>query len=646
MPKSVIKFSEIDKDDILLVGENGTSLGEMVSAGIPVSDGFVITTYAYHEFVKENKLDVKIRHLLSTADFGNEKSLQKTSSSIRKHIREGKLSQNFIKEVISFYNHLGKSGISEYPQVTITPSEVLADLTNDVFFDIKGDAVLLEKIKESWASYFDAKALFRRLLQKQDNSKNGAALIVQKTVEENAFASGLMFTVNQVTNDKTKILIRAVYGLHELLGINKEISDLYEVNKYNFAVLNRRISLQKKQLKKTRNITKEIKIAKTIGSVQKITDQQIVKLAKFGLTLEKKYYFPQEIEWIIQNNEIYITKTKQLTANPEEKLVQPTEIKSKIVSDYFDIPASVKINNQTVNLKTATKLYVNLNGSEKIADIASKNVDGVGLLRAESMLTGIGIHPKKMLRNGKQQELINLLANNTANVCKAFGEKPVIYRVSNLQTHEYRHLSGGNEFEPQETNPALGFRGALRYINDPEVFELELEAIEKVRNEMGYQNLWLMIPFVRTPEELVAVKKILEKNNLLQSANFKLWIMLEIPSNVIMLEKLIEVGIDGILINSDNLTMLITGNDSNDSETASNFNQTDSAVLWAFEHIVKTANKHGLFSSICGQAVSSDPELIRNLVYWGISGITILPDEIQRTRKLLAQTEKELLNHR
>ena len=160
-------------------------------------------------------------------------------------------------------------------------------------------------------------------------------------------------------------------------------------------------------------------------------------------------------------------------------------------------------------IKTATKIYVNLAEPEFAERVSHKNPDGVGLLRAEFMMAGIGTHPKKMIRDGKKHVFVEKLSEQLAEFCRAFNPKPVVYRASDFKTNEYRQLVGGKDYEPVEPNPMLGYRGAFRYINDPQVFELELEAIKNVRNKKGFKNLWLMIPFVRTVKELIEVKKII-----------------------------------------------------------------------------------------------------------------------------------------
>jgi pyruvate,water dikinase len=750
MPKFVAWFSEIHKNDVALVGGKGANLGEMTNAGFPVPNGFVVTSHAYYEFIKENKLDIKIKHLLSTAKFDNSTALDKLSKQVKKMVTDGKIPEDVIKQVVAAYNKLG--GSLEYPLVAVRSSATAEDLANasfagqqETYLNVKGDAVLLEKIKQGWASLFDARAIFYRHQQHYDHILVGIALVVQKMVESTQ--SGIMFTIDPVTNDKSKIVIESIYGLGELIVQGEENPDHYEVSKADFSIMSKKFSLQNKKMIKAGVDNKIVKISKSEGSKQKISDAQIVTLAKLGEKLEKHYYFPQDIEWAIEGKDVRIVQTRSVTtthttkdvelvdkvlasdvllkgdpaspgiaAGPARVIFSAKEINkvmpgdvlvapqtnpdfvpamkkaiaivtdsggrtshAAIVSRELGVPAVVgtvkatktirtgqvitvngttgevykggfatkqtrHVDNPYLNAKTATKLYINLAEPDLAEEISKRNVDGVGLLRAEFMMAGIGVHPKKMIRDGKKQEFINRLADDLNKFCSAFDPRPVVYRASDFKTNEYRNLVGGKDFEPEESNPMLGYRGAFRYIHDPEVFKLELEAIKMVRNKFGHKNLWIMIPFVRTVEELIAVKKIINQAGLERSSTFKLWMMVEIPSNVIMFEKFIEVGIDGVSIGSNDLTMLIMGTDRDNSEVASEFNEMYPAPVWAFEHVIKTAHKHGITASMCGQAISTYPELVRDLVSWGVTSVSVSPDAIDATRKLLAQTEKEILN--
>jgi len=293
--------------------------------------------------------------------------------------------------------------------------------------------------------------------------------------------------------------------------------------------------------------------------------------------------------------------------------------------------------------KTATKVYVNLAEPEAAQRVAARNVDGIGLLRAEFMLANLGVHPKKVIADGKQAAYIRSLAADMAKFCSAFHPRPVIYRATDFKTNEYRALKGGERFEPEESNPMLGFRGALRYITNPDVFNLELEAIKHVRNKLDLKNLNLMIPFVSTVDELIQVKKLVASAGLYRSGTFKLFMMVEIPANVILLDDFIAAGIDGVSIGSNDLTMLILGADRDNAEVARIFDERNPAVLWALEKTVKTCVKAGIACGICGQAPSQYPELVEKLVEWGIGSISVNPDAIERTREIVYHSELKLV---
>ena len=291
-------------------------------------------------------------------------------------------------------------------------------------------------------------------------------------------------------------------------------------------------------------------------------------------------------------------------------------------------------------IETKTKVYVNLAQPELAKRVAARNVDGVGLLRAEFIVAQIGEHPRYMISQNRGQEFVSKLAEGLTAFTQAFHPHPVVYRTNDFKTNEYRELHGGQEYEDMEENPMLGYRGASRYITDVAVFKLELEAIKKVRQ--NYQNLWVMIPFVRTINELARTKEIMETEGLKRSDDFKLWMMVEVPSNIFLLEKFLKVGIDGISIGSNDLTQLILGIDRDSEKLAETFDERDEAVLIALERAIKISKSMGVTSSICGQAPSVYPELTEKLVEWGITSVSVSPDMIGTTREIIAKAEEKL----
>jgi pyruvate,water dikinase len=256
------------------------------------------------------------------------------------------------------------------------------------------------------------------------------------------------------------------------------------------------------------------------------------------------------------------------------------------------------------------------------------------------MIAEIGEHPSYLIEEGRGTEFTEKLAGNLVKFAGAFHPRPVVYRTNDFKSNEYKALKGGEKYEEDEENPMIGYRGASRYITDIETFKLELAAIKKVRGQ--YDNLWVMIPFVRTVPELERTVKIMNEEGLKSSDNFKIWMMCELPSNVILLDKFLEVGIDGVSIGSNDLTQLTLGIDRDSSRLAETFDERNEAVMLSIEKVVKTCKERGVTCGICGQAPSVYPEITEKLVEWGATSISVSPDMIDKTRDIIAAAEAKL----
>ncbi|OQY68974.1 hypothetical protein B6D29_00220 [Microgenomates bacterium UTCPR1] len=290
-------------------------------------------------------------------------------------------------------------------------------------------------------------------------------------------------------------------------------------------------------------------------------------------------------------------------------------------------------------------MYTNLAQPDEAAKVAKKHVDGIGLLRAEFVIADIGVHPKQFIKQKKEQVFIDRLARDLLKFVVPFSPRPVVYRATDFKTNEYRNLQGGKEFEPNEENPMLGYRGAYRYITNPDVFNLELMAIKKIWQK-GYRNLHLMIPFVRVPWELIKIKAMVEKAGLLAYPEFKLWIMVEVPSAALNLEEFIKIGIDGVSIGTNDLTMMLLGVDRDSENVAPVYDERNPVVTRVLEYIVKTCRKNGITVSICGQAPSDYPEIVELLARAGITSLSVTPDVIDRTRQIVYDVEKKLFQEK
>ncbi|EHI14328.1 phosphoenolpyruvate synthase [Mycolicibacterium thermoresistibile] len=292
---------------------------------------------------------------------------------------------------------------------------------------------------------------------------------------------------------------------------------------------------------------------------------------------------------------------------------------------------------------TATKIYVNLAMPDSAEEVAARGADGVGLLRAEFMLTEAlgGRHPRDLIARGEQNDLVQGMVNAVGRIAAAFAPRPVVYRATDFRTNEFRGLAGGDRYEPEEHNPMIGYRGCYRYIKEPDVFALELQALARVREENP--NVALMIPFVRTRWELEECLELVDASPLGRQRGLRRWVMAEVPSVVHWLPEYVGMGIDGVSIGSNDLTQLMLGVDRDSDICAELFDESDAAVLDAIGRIVGTARRLGITSSLCGQAPSTDPAFAEHLVRMGITSVSVNPDALESARRTVAAAERRIL---
>jgi len=743
--KTSVWFNEVGKDDVPTVGGKGANLGEMTRANIPVPPGFIVTANAYFDFLQRTKITDKIRELLKPLDSNDSKQLQQIAGEVKQVILNAAFPPDLASEIKEAYVKMGKGLVAVRSSATAEdlPEASFAGQQR-TFLNVQGEEELVTAVQGCWASLFEARAIFYREQQGFDHFKVGIAVPVQKMVQSQA--SGVMFTLEPVTSDRSKIIIEAVFGLGEAIVGGEVNPDLYIVDKEGLKISTKKIGAQEWKLvrnpasgDKEANI--QVPLPPSSQSQQKISDDDIIHLAKLGKQIEDHYQFPQDIEWAIEDNRVFIVQTRPVTTIREVAEVTPeieapvlltgasaspgmasgpakivpeasqidkvvsgdilvTEMTTPdfvpamkravaivtdrggrtshaaIVSRELGIPCIVGAEGATTTLtdgriitvdgsqgkvyegkvakgkmtavtdilreqiKTKTKVYVNLAQPELAEKVAAHNVDGVGLLRAEFIIAQIGEHPNYMISQNRGGEFTDKLAAGLTIFAKAFNPRPVVYRTTDFKTNEYRALIGGQEYEPEEENPMLGYRGCSRYIREIDVFKIELDAIKKVRQ--NYKNLWVMIPFVRTVNELAGAKRIMEAEGLKRSDDFQLWMMAEVPSNIFIMEKFLEVGIDGISIGSNDLTQLTLGIDRDSPKLAKEFDERNEAVLVALERAIKVSKSMGVTSSICGEAPSVYPEITEKLVEWGITSVSISPDMIGKTREIIAKAEVRL----
>ncbi len=293
---------------------------------------------------------------------------------------------------------------------------------------------------------------------------------------------------------------------------------------------------------------------------------------------------------------------------------------------------------------TATQLLVNLSEPSQIERAASLPVEGCGLLRAELMVIEAleGRHPRLLIEQGKSDEFVDRMGEALTKFAEGFAPRPITYRTIDFRSNEFKGLEGGDRFEPEESNPMIGYRGALRYMREPDLFGLELAAIKRVW-DAGHTNFHVMLPFVRTPRELKACRDQMRDAGLLDMPEFELWVMAEVPSVYFHLPRYAELGVKGISIGSNDLTQLMLGADRDSEAVAELFDERDAAVADYLRLLIPRAKELGLSTSICGQAPSVHREYAQLLVEAGIDAISVNIDAVDKARRLIAAAEQRVL---
>lgn len=692
----VLWLSEIDKHDSSVVGEYGVKLGELLQADFPIPEGFVVSSRAYFQFLEQNELPKQITSLLQTISWEHPESLMQISAHIKKLFIQGTLSQEFLREIDTAYRRLG--GALEHVPVIIRT----AGFHQQAFTDVQGDANLILKIRETWAELFEPNALLSRHKQQHDHFQFAAPVIVQRMI--NPEKSGVMLTIDPLTNDKNKILIEAVNGHYQQIRDGKVLSDHYEIHKKDLSV-----------------ITKHFIDAQH----PVLSDNQLMNLALLGYKLDRHQFFAQDITWAIQKGQLYLLDTKHIPVTDTHKSHEEpshqlkllikgapaspgmvsgpiriiTDMKNMhtihhdeivvlrhmhidyttvfqkaraIITDYgsrtsrasimarhLGIPTVIgngsameRLHNGlivTVNgtkgevyegsphtptkdtshltpltspLHTHIQLYVSLSTTSLAENTARDLVNGVGLIKGEILMREVTITPEKAIEEGKTITYATELATKIAIICKAFHPRPVFYRFS-------------------DQGPVLGLRGAYRHIHHRNQLKLEAEAIKMVRDKMLFSNLGIIVPFLRKVRELHDFKQLLSELGLYRSPTFKIWMMVQTPANIFMIDDYAKEGIDGLLIDTDSLSKLVLGIDPTQTDIAHIYDETDPAVLAVVEQAITSAHKHQLPTTLTSTTLSNT--LLEKAVHWGVTNLCAPPDRIHETRKLVGMYERKIV---
>jgi pyruvate,water dikinase len=788
MSRYVIPFEQLRMTDVESVGGKNASLGEMISQlpkSVRVPGGFATTAEAFREFLAQDALADRIHAALEALDVDDVNALARTGAQIRQWMMDTPFPAALEAGIRASYAELDAAGNGSFAVRSSATAEDLPDASfagqQETFLNISGIDNVLHAIREVFASLYNDRAISYRAHKGFMHAGVALSAGVQRMVRSDKGAAGVMFTLDTESGFRDVVFITSSYGLGETVVQGAVNPDEFYVHKPMLAqgrpaVIRR--NLGSKMIKM--EFTTSASAGRSVQTVDvsdaerqrfSLTDEQVLELARYAMTIEGHYGRPMDIEWGLDgiDSQLYILQARPETVKSHESGMTQQKFRLKqygkvlasgraigqkigagpvrivesatemdkvqagdvLVTDMTDpnwepvmkkaaaivtnrggrtchaaiiarelgIPAIVGCGDATETLTegelvTAScaegdtgniyrgrldfevvtsdlsnlpdldlKIMMNVGNPELAFDFAQLPNEGVGLARLEFVINNtIGIHPKAILEIDQaparlREEIrrrargyanpeaffVDKLVEGVATIGAAFWPKPVIVRLSDFKSNEYKKLLGGDIYEPDEENPMLGFRGASRYIAHSfrDCFELECRAMRYVRNELGLTNVEIMVPFVRNLGEAAEVVKLLGEHGLKRGENgLRLIMMCEIPSNALLAEQFLEY-FDGFSIGSNDLTQLTLGLDRDSGLVAGAFDERDPAVKMLLSMAIRTANRLGKYVGICGQGPSDHADFALWLMDEGIQSMSLNPDTVVETWLKLAAHAKE-----
>jgi len=698
--ENILWLHELRLGDLARVGGKNSSLGEMIGnlagLGVSVPGGYATTAEAFKDFIAHNDLSKRIFDKLATLDVEDVNALTVAGKEIRTWVIDAPLQPQLDQDIRSAYKQLCDENGGGEVAVAVRSSATAEDLPDasfagqqETFLNVTGADDVVHKVKEVFASLYNDRAIAYRVHHGFKHEDVFLSAGVQLMVRSGVGSSGVLFTLDTESGFRDVVFVTSSFGLGEMVVQGAVNPDEYYVYKPTLqagkpAILRRSLGSKAIRMVYSDVPGERVRIEDTpveLRSTFSISDQDVQELSKQALVIEKHYGRPMDIEWAKDgvSGKLFIVQARPETVKSRSHATQIerfalTEKGGNVLAEGRAVGAKIGSGTARV-VKTLDDMNRVQPGDVLIADMTDPDWEPV-MKRASAIVTNrggrtchaaiiareLGVpavvgsgNATKVIEDG-QQVTVSCAEGDTGFIYEGkldfertttdLGNMPpaplkIMMNVANPErAFDFGQLpNAGINYEPHEENPMIGFRGASRYV-DPSfsaAFALECKAVLRVRNEMGLDNLWVMIPFVRTLEEGRKVVEVLEQNGLKQGENgLKIIMMCEVPSNALLADEFLEI-FDGFSIGSNDLTQLSLGLDRDSSIVAHLFDERNPAVKKLLSMAIKAARAKGKYVGICGQGPSDHPDLAEWLMQEGIESLSLNPDTVVDTWLRLAK---------
>lgn len=698
-----------------IVGEKGVELSQLLRAGFPVPEGLVISAEIF-ELLLDERLKKVVESRLAGLSSRDPLALKRASATLQQLLETAPLDD----ELLDIFSQTFQAFEGHFVAVRASRSHPQLPHTHATHLNLQGETSILHALRQTWSSVLDPIHLRAILDHQLPLNQIRLSVVIQLMVQSQV--AGEMWTTPPQTGSKRHLLIQAVHGNGEYLGSHRTQADEYEIEK-DTLTLTRRLIRPQHALEVRTAGGMEVKNLSEVAQYQpKLNPQQLEDLAKLGLAIQQKLFFPQRIEWAISDRRVYVLQTQPVALEEQPRSVSntqphhpsslrslratpinPGKVSGRIVflerppqhrlpaesivvlpalneeflpyvqhcigiiiesSEYpqsllkLPLPSianatsvrsmfphgqwvTLEANNGWVTAEDSSRsldpsppihplpqLMIATSASQSIRTLPT-TIDGIGIFRAEPLVCEVGVHPKFLLRQRKQEQIINHLVSSITQAAARVPHGPIVYRSFDFTSDQLASLKHGDEFEQLEPNPALGYRGAYRALTDPELFQLELEAFQRAARTLG-NRLQLMIPFIRSRDEWLHITQLLEKKF---PTLPKLWLMVDTPSVALTLNDYLTEHVVGICIGARDLIMLLSGLDPTLDRSALFSTHLDPAFLSIVRQIVKVGKNAGIPVMFYDHELSQ--QLIEELVTMEIDILTVDVEQLEFTKHQL-----------